>query len=112
LGEEPAAYLGADVRRLRRRVYLSASLLTAAAVAASGVIGFVGLLVPHLCRRIWSHRHRALLPVAFVAGGTLLALADTAARVTVAPRELPVGIVTALLGVPLFVVLLRRWSAS
>ncbi|MGH7676072.1 MAG: FecCD family ABC transporter permease [Gemmatimonadales bacterium] len=112
LGEEPAAYLGADVRRVRQRVYLAASLLTAAAVAVSGVIGFVGLLVPHLCRRLWGQLHRALLPAAFVGGGTLLALADTAARVAVAPRELPVGIVTALLGVPLFVLLLRRWTTS
>ncbi len=112
LGEEPAAYLGTDVGRARRRVYLAASLLTAAAVAVSGVIGFVGLLVPHLCRRLWGQLHRALLPAAFLGGGTLLALADTAARVVVAPRELPVGIVTALLGVPLFAFLLRRWTAT
>lgn len=110
LGEEPARYLGADVERLKRRVYLAASLLTAAAVAVSGVIGFVGLIVPHIGRLVWGHRHRTLLPVAFVGGGTLLALADTVARVAVAPRELPVGIVTALVGVPLFTLLLRRWT--
>ncbi len=110
LGEEPARYLGADVEPLKRRVYVAASLLTAAAVAVSGVIGFVGLIVPHGVRALWGHRHRALLPAAFLAGGTLLALADTAARVAVAPRELPVGIVTALVGVPLFAVLLRRWT--
>src|SRR3970282_2898674 len=80
LGEEPARYLGADVERVKRRVYLAASLLTAAAVAVSGVIGFVGLLVPHLARLVWGHRHRALLPAAFVGGGTLLTLADTLAR--------------------------------
>jgi iron complex transport system permease protein len=111
LGEEPAGYLGADVERVKRRVYLAASLLTAAAVAVSGVIGFVGLIVPHLVRLIWGHRHRALLPAAFVGGGALLAGADTVARMAIAPRELPVGIVTALLGVPAFVLLLRRWSA-
>jgi ABC-type Fe3+-siderophore transport system permease subunit len=110
LGEEPARYLGADVERLKRRVYVAASLLTAAAVAVSGVIGFVGLIVPHIGRLLWGHRHRALLPVAFIGGGTLLALADTLARVAVAPRELPVGIVTALVGVPVFTLLLRRWS--
>ena len=110
LGEEPARYLGADVDRLKRRVYLAASLLTAAAVAVSGVIGFVGLIVPHLGRTLFGHRHRALLPVAAVAGGTLLCLADTLARVAVAPRELPVGIVTALVGVPVFTLLLRRWT--
>jgi iron complex transport system permease protein len=112
LGEEPASYLGADVERVKRRVFIAASLLTAAAVAVSGVIGFVGLIVPHIARGIWGHRHRALLPVSFLGGGTLLALADTAARTTVAPRELPVGIVTALVGVPVFVLLLRRWTRA
>lgn len=112
LGEEPARYLGADVAPLKRRVYVAASLLTAAAVAVSGVIGFVGLIVPHMSRLLWGHRHRALLPAAFLGGGALLALADTAARVAVAPRELPVGIVTALVGVPLFALLLRRWTRT
>ena len=110
LGEEPASYLGADVERVKRRVYLAASLLTAAAVAVSGVIGFVGLVVPHIGRLLWGHRHRVLLPVSFVGGGTLLAFADTAARTAVAPHELPVGIVTALIGVPVFTLLLRRWT--
>lgn len=111
LGEEPARYLGADVERVKRRVYLAASLLTAAAVAVSGVIGFIGLVVPHLGRLVWGHRHRVLLPAAFVGGGTLLTFADTLARTAVAPRELPVGIVTALVGVPVFALLLRRWTA-
>jgi iron complex transport system permease protein len=112
LGDEPAAFLGTDVRLVRQRVYVAASLLTAAAVAVSGVIGFVGLIVPHIGRLLWGHRHRALLPAAFLGGGTLLVLADTAARTLMAPRELPVGIVTALLGVPLFVTLLRRWTIA
>ena len=112
LGEEPAGYLGADVAPLKRRVYVAASLLTAAAVAVSGVIGFVGLIVPHAMRALWGHRHRTLLPASFLAGGTLLLAADTVARVAVAPRELPVGIVTALVGVPVFALLLRRWTAS
>jgi iron complex transport system permease protein len=112
LGEEPASYLGADVERVKRRVYVAASLLTAAAVAVSGVIGFVGLVVPHIGRLVWGHRHRVLLPVSFLGGGTLLALADTLARTAVAPHELPVGIVTALIGVPVFALLLRRWTAS
>ena len=110
LGEEPAQYLGADVERLKRRVYLCASFLTAAAVAVSGIIGFVGLIVPHMGRLVWGHQHRSLLPVSFIGGGILLSLADTLARTVVAPRELPVGIVTALLGVPLFTLLLRRWT--
>jgi len=112
LGEEPAQYLGADVRRLKRVVYLSASLLTAAAVAVAGVIGFVGLIVPHVCRLLWGRLHRTLFPTAFLAGGILLTTADTLARTVVAPRELPVGIVTALVGVPLFAFLLRRWTVS
>ncbi len=110
LGEEPATHLGADVEPVKRRVYVAASLLTAAAVAVSGVIGFVGLIVPHIARLVWGHRHRALFPAAFLGGGALLLFADTAARVSVAPRELPVGIVTALVGVPLFALLLRRWT--
>jgi iron complex transport system permease protein len=112
LGEEPASYLGADVERVKRRVYIAASLLTAAAVAVSGVIGFVGLVVPHIGRLLWGHRHRALLPVSFLGGGTLLAFADTLARTVVAPHELPVGIVTALIGVPVFAFLLRRWTRT
>ena len=112
LGEEPAQYLGADVERVKRRVYLAASLLTAAAVAVSGVIGFVGLVVPHISRLTWGHRHRALLPAAFLGGGALLAIADTLARTVVAPRELPVGVVTALIGVPVFTLLLRRWTVA
>ncbi|HTI05426.1 MAG TPA: iron ABC transporter permease [Gemmatimonadales bacterium] len=110
LGEEPARYLGADVDAVKRRVYVAASLLTAAAVAVSGVIGFVGLVVPHIARLTWGHRHRALLPAAFLGGGALLAFADTLARTVVAPRELPVGVVTALIGVPVFAFLLRRWA--
>lgn len=110
LGEEPAAYLGAEVERLKRRVYVAASLLTAAGVAVSGVIGFVGLVVPHAVRIVLGHLHRRLLPAAFVVGGTVLVSADTLARTVVAPRELPVSIVTALIGVPVFAVLLRRWT--
>ena len=112
LGEEPARYLGADVDAVKRRVYVAASLLTAAAVAVSGVIGFVGLVVPHIARLTWGHRHRALLPAAFLGGGALLAFADTLARTVVAPRELPVGVVTALIGVPVFAFLLRRWRIA
>ena len=101
-------HLGADVERVRRRVYLAASLLTAASVATCGIIGFVGLVVPHADRRLWSPLHRALMPGAFLAGGTFLVLADAAARSILRPIELPVGVVTALVGVPLFALLLRR----
>ncbi len=110
LGEEPAAFLGADVERLKRVLYLAASLLTAAAVSVSGIIGFVGLVVPHAIRLVWGHLHRSLLPAAFLLGGILLVSADAVARVAFAPLTLPVGVVTALIGVPVFVVLVRRWA--
>jgi iron complex transport system permease protein len=109
LGEEPARFLGADVERTKRVLYVSASLLTAAAVSVSGIIGFVGLVVPHAMRLTWGHTHRALLPGAFLLGGTLLVMADALARTAFAPLELPVGVVTALIGVPVFVWLVRRW---
>ncbi len=111
LGEEPAQYLGTDVVRTKRRVYLAASLLAAAAVAAAGIIGFVGLVVPHAIRLLRGHDHRGILPAAFVTGGALLVFADAGARTAFAPVELPVGVVTALLGVPVFALLLRRWTA-
>jgi len=110
LGEEPARFLGADVEPLKRRLYLAASLLTAAAVAVSGIIGFVGLVVPHAIRVLWGSRHGALLPAAFLLGGALLAAADAVARTAFAPLSLPVGVVTAIVGVPVFAVLVRRWA--
>lgn len=108
LGEETAGYLGADVERVKRRVVVSTALLTAAAVAVAGMIGFVGLVVPHAVRRLFGPLHGRLLPLAFVTGGALLVGADIIARVIVRPVELPVGVVTALIGVPAFAVLLRR----
>jgi iron complex transport system permease protein len=110
LGEEPAQFLGIDVERVKRRLYVAASLLTAACVAVSGIIGFVGLVIPHAVRMVLGHTHRTLLPAAFLLGGTLLAAADAVARTAFAPRELPVGVVTALVGVPVFAMLLRRWT--
>jgi iron complex transport system permease protein len=108
LGEETATYLGAEVERVKRRVVVSTALLTAAAVASAGMIGFVGLVVPHAVRRVMGPLHGRLLPIAFAIGGILLVGADAIARVVVRPIELPVGVVTALIGVPVFAVLLRR----
>jgi iron complex transport system permease protein len=108
LGEENAQYLGADVERLKRRVYLSVAALTGAAVAVSGIIGFVGLVVPHVVRRWGLPLHRQLLPAAFLAGGTFLVVSDLLARLVFRPLELPVGVVTALIGVPIFALQLRR----
>jgi iron complex transport system permease protein len=111
LGDEPARSLGADPDRLRRIVYLATGLLTAASVATCGMIGFVGLVIPHAVRRLWGPLHRSLLPSAFALGGAFLVLADAIARSVAPPIELPVGVITALVGVPLFAVLLRRTVA-
>jgi cobalamin transport system permease protein len=108
LGEEPAHYLGADVERTRRLVYLATALLTAASVATCGIIGFVGLVVPHAVRSVSRPVHRALLPAVFLTGGCFLVLSDVVSRTVVRPLELPVGVITALVGVPLFALLLRR----
>ena len=108
LGEESARHLGADVERLKRVIYVATSLLTAASVAVCGIVGFVGLVVPHVVRRRRTPLHRELLPAAFAGGGAFLVLADALARTVVRPLELPVGAVTALVGVPLFALLLRR----
>lgn len=108
LGDEPAHHLGAEVHRLRRIVYLSTALLTAASVATCGIIGFVGLVVPHAVRTVFRPLHRTLLPLVFILGGCFLVLADVVSRTAVRPLEMPVGVITALIGVPLFAVLLRR----
>ena len=108
LGDEPAHHLGADVERTRRLVYLCTALLTAASVAACGIIGFVGLVVPHAVRSVTRPLHRTLLPLVFAGGGAFLVLADVVSRTVAPPLELPVGVVTALVGVPIFAVLLRR----
>ncbi|MXV95097.1 MAG: iron ABC transporter permease [Gemmatimonadetes bacterium] len=107
-GEEVAFYLGASVQQVKLTAYLAASLMVAAAVAAGGVIGFVGLIVPHAVRLAWGNDHRLLLPASFLAGTAFLLLADTVARLVVAPAELPTGVVTAVAGVPFFVALLLR----
>lgn len=108
LGEDPAQHLGAELERTKRIVYFAASLLTAAGVAVSGIIGFVGLVVPHAMRRLIGPLHRSLLPAVALGSGAFVVIADAVARSLFAPLELPVGVVTALVGVPLFAVLLRR----
>lgn len=108
LGEERAAALGLDVERYKAFVMATAALLTAAAVSAGGLIGFVGLVVPHVGRLLCGPGHARLLPVAMLGGAAFLVLADLAARTVVAPMEIPLGIVTALGGGPVFLYLLRR----
>ncbi len=107
-GELQARILGVSVAPLRAGIYLASSLLTAVAVTTAGSIGFVGLVVPHLVRSLTGSDHRVLLPAAALAGGALLVVADTLARSIVAPRQLPVGALTAAVGVPLFLALMRR----
>ena len=110
-GEETALYLGVNVSTVMRAAYFIASLLVATSVAACGSIGFVGLVVPHAVRMMWGSDHRVVIPTAFFIGSAFLILADTTARTIVAPAELPVGVVTALVGVPVFLLLLIRRPA-
>ncbi len=107
-GSARAQALGVEVRRLQIIVYALASLLTAVAVTTAGAVGFVGLITPHMVRLLGGSDHRVLLPGAVLLGGSLLAVADTAARTLAAPLQLPVGVLTALLGVPVFLLLLNR----
>lgn len=107
-GELVAGSLGIRTETVHLFIYLLASLLTATAVTQAGSIGFVGLVVPHLIRLLGYHDHRILLPSAALLGGSLLVLADTVARTLLAPQQLPVGIITAFIGVPLFLYLLYR----
>jgi iron complex transport system permease protein len=111
LGDEPARALGVPVARVRWGAFLAASLVTAIAVSFSGIVGFVGLILPHGLRRLVGADHRVLLPASFLAGGAFLVLADLPARLLFAPVELPVGVVTALLGGPVFYWILRSRAA-
>ena len=108
LGDEPAQHLGVDVERLKQVLLGAATLTAAAAVAVSGVIGFVGLIIPHAVRLVVGPDHRVLLPAATLAGAIFLTAADTLARVAAAPGEIPVGVITALCGGPFFIYLLRK----
>lgn len=108
LGGDTAASLGIDVRRTRLVLLVTVSVLTASAVAAVGAIGFVGLVVPHAVRFVVGPLHRALLPVSALLGAVLLVVTDAVCRVAFTPREVPVGVVTALIGVPCFLLVMRR----
>jgi iron complex transport system permease protein len=107
-GELSARALGVPVSRLRLGIYVLASLLTALSVSLAGSIGFIGLIVPHLVRLAIGNDQRVLLPASVLAGGALLVAADVLARTLVAPQQLPVGVLTALIGVPVFLFLLTR----
>ena len=107
-GELVASALGVNVPTLRLILYFSASVLTATAVTIAGSVGFVGLIIPHALRLLGARDHRLLIPCSLLLGGSFLLLADTIARTVIAPQQLPVGVVTAIIGVPAFVIILRR----
>ena len=107
-GEQQAAALGENIMLLRMIIFILAAAMTATAVSMAGSIGFVGLIIPHALRLMGLHDYRLLLPAAVLAGGCFLVLADTIARTLLAPQQIPVGVVTALLGVPIFLLLLQR----
>lgn len=108
LGEDAADHIGVDVKKGKTFVLIGASLLTGAAVAVSGSIGFVGLVIPHLVRIVTGPNHRHVLPLSMLVGGAFLILADLMARTIIAPKELPIGVITALIGAPVFALLLIR----
>ncbi len=112
LGEESAQHLGVSVERVKRTLLLAVSLMTAAAVSVSGIIGFVGLIIPHAVRMLIGPDHRLLAPMSALVGGMFLTAADTLARTAVAPSEIPVGVITALCGAPFFLWLLRKRRVS
>jgi len=108
LGEEEATHLGVDTERTKRNLFIAASLVTGCSVSVAGIIGFVGLVIPHLVRVIIGRDHRILLAASYLAGGTFLILCDTAARTIIAPVELPVGVITGILGGVLFIYALTK----
>jgi len=112
LGEEGARQVGVEVERTKRWTFIFGSLLTGMAVSIAGLIGFVGLVVPHLLRLLLGSDHRLLIPAGFLGGASFLVIADLLARVLVYPNEIPVGVVTALVGGPFFLLLLRRKGAE
>lgn len=112
LGDLQAAALGVPVGRLKLILYFTASLLTACAVTIAGSIGFVGLVTPHILRMLGARDHRILLPSSVLLGGSFLMIADSVARTIVAPQQLPVGVLTALIGVPAFLLILRHSNRS
>jgi ABC-type Fe3+-siderophore transport system, permease component len=108
MGEETAVTLGVDTNRMQKALILISSLLAGAAISVSGSIGFVGMIIPHLCRSLVGANHKRLLPLSVLFGGVLVVWADVAARLVAAPEEIPVGILTALVGAPFFLVILKN----
>ncbi|HPT62413.1 MAG TPA: iron ABC transporter permease [Bacillota bacterium] len=112
LGDEPAMHLGIEVSKVTKALIVAASLLTACAVSSGGIIGFVGLVIPHVLRMCLGPDNRRLVPASLIFGATVMMAADAVARIVIAPQELPVGIITALCGGPFFVYLLRQYKTD
>jgi len=108
LGEEEAIYLGVDIKKFRRRILIVNTLMVAIITSFIGIIGFVGLIVPHIVRQLVGSDHNKLLPASVIIGATVLLLADLAARLLLAPSEIPIGIITSLVGAPVFIILLKK----
>ncbi|MDN7244796.1 iron ABC transporter permease [Planococcus shenhongbingii] len=107
-GEERAQHLGVDVKKRKMMILISGSILTGAAVAVSGTIGFVGLVVPHMTRLVWGSDHRHVLPLSFINGAALLIICDLVSRTIISPTELPIGVITAFIGAPVFAFIFFR----
>ncbi|ABW18463.1 FecCD family ABC transporter permease [Alkaliphilus oremlandii] len=112
LGEDSAKNMGVEVEKVKKIILITSVLITACLVSVSGIIGFVGLIVPHIVRIVVGPDHRVLIPASGLVGGTFLVVADTVARTMIAPTEIPVGIITALAGGPFFIYLLRKYKKS
>jgi iron complex transport system permease protein len=108
MGADPASSLGVDVQRMRRNLFIVTSLMAGTAVAVSGIIGFVGLVVPHIVRLVVGPDHRRVLPVGVLFGASFMVLGDLLARTIVSPQEMPIGVITAFIGAPTLIVLIRR----
>jgi iron complex transport system permease protein len=110
LGEEEAGYIGVDTNKLKKRVMVLNTIMVSVATAFVGVIAFMGLIVPHLLRLLIGSDNRRLLPAAMIAGAVLLTIADMGARLLLAPAEIPIGIITSLVGAPVFIILLKSYN--
>lgn len=107
-GEERAKHIGVNVQKRKMMILIAGSILTGSAVAVSGTIGFVGLVIPHLTRMLWGPDHKHLLPLSILTGGGFLILADLVARTIISPTELPIGVITAIIGAPVFAIILMN----
>lgn len=108
LGEEEAVYLGVRIELVKIMVFMIGSLMTAFVVSTSGIIGFVGLVVPHMVRMVFGSDHRLTIPMSFIAGGELLVICDTISRTLFQPTEMPIGVITSFVGIPIFIYILKR----